>query len=383
MTVHQLPGLVDVHVHLRNPGGAHKESVESGTAAAVAGGVTAVLAMPNTSPPITDGRQLAAARELHAAGARCDVGIYLGATDDNAEACAAAAPSAAGLKVYLNDTFGPLRIETLTALRAHFRAWPGPRPIVLHAEDLNVATAIGMARTYDQAVHIAHVSRGEEIRLIADAKAAGLPVTCEVAPHHLFLTIDDLPRLGTLGDMRPRLATAADRDALWAHLEAVDCIATDHAPHTRAEKAGESPPPGVPGLETTLPLMLTAVDDGRLSLERLVELTSGRPAELFGIATPMESSVEVEVGPAWTLPEAGWCTKVGWSPFAGMRVTGRVLRTTLRGTVAWEATQQGADVVSGVRAAPGSGRILFEDVPSAGIGAETGPDSRMGAATRA
>jgi carbamoyl-phosphate synthase/aspartate carbamoyltransferase/dihydroorotase len=374
MTTHRLPGLIDVHVHLRNPGGEHKETVESGTAAALAGGVTAILAMPNTSPPITDGAHLAAARALHADGARCDVGIYLGATDDNAEACAAAAASAAGLKIYLNDTYGPLRIETLAALRAHFRAWPGPRPIVLHAEDLNVATAIGMARTYGKAVHIAHVSRGEELRLIADAKAAGLPVTCEVAPHHLFLSIEDLERLGPLGDMRPRLATPADRDALWAHLEAVDCIATDHAPHTRAEKALDSPPPGVPGLETTLPLMLSAVDEGRLSLARLIELTSTRPAELFGIDTPLHSEVEVEVGPSWTLPETGWCTRVGWSPFAGMRVTGRVLRTTLRGQVAWQAPE-GADdegkspeAAAGLSAAPGSGRILFDEAPASNPG---------------
>ena len=111
MTVHRLPGLVDVHVHLRNPGGAHKETVASGTAAALAGGVTAVLGMPNTSPPITDGARLADARALHAAEARCDVGLYLGATGHNAEACAAAASSAAGLKIYLNDTYGPLRVE--------------------------------------------------------------------------------------------------------------------------------------------------------------------------------------------------------------------------------------------------------------------------------
>lgn len=350
MSLHTLPGLVDVHVHLRVPGGEHKETVASGTSAALAGGVTAVLAMPNTSPPITDGASLDAARAAHAE-ARCDVGIFLGATDDNAEAAAAAAAGACGLKIYVNETFGPLRVEALPTLAAHFAAWPRGKPIVLHAEEVAVATAIGLGATYGQHVHIAHVSRAQEIELIAAAKQAGLRVTCEVAPHHLFLCETDLPRLGTFGLMRPPLARPADRDALWSHLDAVDCIATDHAPHSREEKAGPKPPPGVPGLETTLPLMLTAVHEGRLTLERLVELCSTTPARLFGIETPNESSVEVEIGPARQLPERGWQTKPDWSAFAGMTVHGRVLRTTLRGQVVFEDGR--------ITARPGAGRVLF------------------------
>lgn len=361
MSRHTLPGLVDVHVHLRNPGDEHKESVASGTAAALAGGVTAVLAMPNTKPPITDGPGLAAARAIHAAGALCDVGLYLGATDDNALSAAAAASSACGLKIYLNDTFGTLRIETLRALRAHFAAWPIDRPLVLHAEETNVAVAIALARVHGRSVHIAHVSRASEIELIADAKAAGLAVTCEVAPHHLFLTEDDVPALGPFGHMRPSLARPADRDALWANLDVIDCIATDHAPHTRYEKAGETPPPGVPGLETTLPLMLTAVHEGRLTLDRLVELTSTWPAAHFGVRTPSESRVEVEIGPAWVLPETGWRTAVDWSAFAGMTVRGRVVSTQLRGRTVFD----GQDVL----AAPGSGRMLFGGGDRTAVGA--------------
>ena len=352
MATYTLPGLLDVHVHLRNPGGTHKETVATGTAAALAGGVTALLAMPNTTPPITDGTRLDEARVQHAAQAVCDVGIYLGATAENPPDVAAAAERAAGLKIYVNETFGPLRIDDLASLDAHFRTWPrGGRPIVLHAEEMAVAAAIGLAATYGQRIHIAHVSRAEEIRLIAAAKERGLGVTCEVTPHHLFLTADDLPALGPFGLMRPPLARAADRDALWAHLDAVDCIATDHAPHTRAEKLSAKPPPGVPGLETLLPLLLTAVAAGRLTLDRLVDLTSTTPARIFGVATPAESEVEVEVGPAWVLPERGYQTLVDWTPFAGMTVCGRVVRTTLRGVVAW------AD--GAVRVAEGSGRVLF------------------------
>lgn len=351
MTRATIPGLVDVHVHLRSPGGPHKETVTTGTAAALAGGVTAVLAMPNTTPPITDGPRLAAARIEHGRSALCDVGLFVGATDGNANAARACAPHACGLKVYYNDTFGPLRIEKLSSLAAHFQAWPVGKPIVMHAEDVGVAAAIGLAGAYAQHVHIAHVSTGDEIRLIAAAKEAGLPVSCEVSPHHLFLSDEDLPRLGPYGRMRPGLGTAADRDALWEHLPVVDCIATDHAPHTRDEKESDMPPPGVPGLETTLPLMLTAVEEGRLDLDRLVELASTTPARLFGVRTPEESSVEVEIGPSWTLPERGYQTRVDWSPFAGMTVRGRVRRTVLRGAVVWQDGE--------LRAPPGTGRLLF------------------------
>ena len=347
-----LPGLVDVHVHLRVPGGEHKETVETGTAAALAGGVTAVLAMPNTHPPLVDGASLDTARASHAAGARCDVGVYLGAARGNAAEVAAASARAAGLKIYVNETYGELRIEDLPTLRAHFAAWPrGTRPIVLHAEDVSVAAAIGLAASYRQRIHIAHVSRADEIVLIAAAKGEGLPVTCEVTPHHLFLDERDLAALGPFGLMRPPLARPEDREALWRHLDAVDCIATDHAPHTRQEKLSANPPPGIPGLETTLPLLLSAVDEGRLSVERLVELTSTAPARLFGISTPLESSVEVEIGPRWVLPERGYQTKPDWSPFAGMTVGGRVRRTWLRGAIAWDDGQ--------LRAAPGSGRLLY------------------------
>jgi dihydroorotase len=377
MSLHRLPGLVDVHVHLRIPGGEHKETLRSGTAAALAGGVTTVLAMPNTNPPTTDGPRLAAARAAHA-DALCDVGLFLGATDDNAAACAAAADAACGLKIYVNETFGPLRIDDLSVLATHFASWPRGKPIVLHAEEMAAAAAIGLGAAHGQHVHIAHVSRKEEIELIARAKAAGLAVSCEVAPHHLFLDERDLPRLGPWGLMRPPLARPIDREALWANLDAVDCIATDHAPHARAEKLSDKPPPGVPGLEATLPLMLTAVAEGRLNLARLVALTSTTPARLFGLdagtgnigtgnigagsaGTPgaatdgpgAESAVEVEIGEAWTLPEHGWQTLHDWSPFAGMTVLGRVRRTFLRGKLVYEDGR--------VLAEAGDGRVLFGD----------------------
>lgn len=347
----RLPGLVDVHVHLREPGGEHKETFATGTAAALAGGVTTVLAMPNTTPPIADAETFAAAEARAGVRARCDWGLFLGGTDANAGALDPILQArAAGLKLYVNDTFGQLRIESLTTMVRHFASWRGPGPIVCHAEGLMVPAVIALAAQFEQRLHIAHVSRADELAVIRAAKARGLPVTCEVTPHHLWLTEADLPRLGPLGDMRPRLATAADRAALWQGIAdgSVDCVATDHAPHTLSEKRSTTPPPGVPGLETMLPLLLTAVHGGRLTLERLVELTATAPRRIFRLPTQPETWVEVDPGAPWPLPERGWQTKVDWSPFAGMTVYGRVVRTVLRGVEVFTGQR--------VTAAPGDGR---------------------------
>ena len=345
-----LPGLIDVHTHLRVPGGEHKEDFASGTAAALAGGVTMVLAMPNTNPPLTTPEALAVARAAAAADARCDVGLYAGASAADIALLPALAPHAAALKIYLNDTFGKLRVDDVPTLVACFKTWPRAKPIALHAEKQSVAVAIGLAATYDRPVHFCHISRREEIELIADAKGRGLPVTCEVTPHHLFLNEADAARLGPLGDMRPLLGTAGDVAALWAHLgDTIDCIATDHAPHTLAEKGSATPPPGVPGLETSLPLLLSAVHQGRLSIERLRAVMHDNPRRIFGLPEQPDTRVEVEMTP-WTIPAEGWRTKCGWTAFAGLTAGGRVERVVLRGQTAFEAGE--------VLAAPGSGRLL-------------------------
>lgn len=338
MSIVKLPSLVDVHVHLRVPGGEHKEDFDSGTAAALAGGVTQVLAMPNTSPPITDEAVFDATDARAKVTARCDYGIYLGATDENVPFAPALQAGAAGLKIYVNDTFGTLRVDSLMTMHNHFRAWRGAGPIVVHAEGLLVPACIALAAQYSQHVHFAHISRGAEIIAIRAAKERGIKVSCEVAPHHLWLGEKDVSRLGPYGDMRPRLATEWDRKILWDALKegVVDCIATDHAPHLRSEKESASPPPGVPGLETTLPLLMNAVQATRLTIEQVVALTSTNPRRLFNLPEQAESYVEVEVGGLWTLPERGWQTRPDWSPFAGEVVGARILRTVLRGKVVYE-----------------------------------------------
>ncbi len=347
----RLPGLIDPHVHLREPGATHKEDWDSGTAAALAGGFTAVLAMPNTRPPITDAASLALALDAARSKARCDYAQYLGAGPDNAESAPELAGRVAGLKMYLDQTYGPLRLDDMTLWAEHFARWPQTGPIVAHAESRTMAAVLLMASLFDRPVHIAHVSLREEILLIRRAKEAGIKVTCEVGPHHLFLSQDDIGGL-TFGrsEVRPRLATRADQQALWDNLDVIDCFATDHAPHTAAEKDGDNPPPGFPGLETALPLLLTAVRAGRLTLEDLVRRMHDNPRRIFALPPQQDTWIEVDEHDTYEIRANEMHTRCGWTPFEGRRVTGRVRRVVLRG--------QDAFVDGVVLAPPGSGRDL-------------------------
>ncbi len=335
----RLPGLIDPHVHMREPGAIHKEDWDSGTAAALAGGVTLVLAMPNTTPPIFDegtfSQALAAARQK----ARCDFAQYVGAGPDNAAGVADLAARAAGLKMYLDMTFGELRLDDMTLWMEHFRRWPKGRPIVTHSESRSMAAVILLSAIYRRPVHIAHVSLREEILLIRAAKERGFRVTCEVAPHHLFLTREDIPAISQghpgRGEVRPRLASRADVEALWQNLDVIDCFATDHAPHTLAEKDGETPPPGFPGLETALPLLLSAVAESRLTLEDLIARMYTNPRKIFQLRDQPETWVEVDEKDAYPIRAAEMKSRCGWTPFEGWKVRGRIRRVTLRGKEAY------------------------------------------------
>ena len=347
----RLPGLIDPHVHLREPGATHKEDWDSGTAAALAGGFTAVLAMPNTRPPVTDAESLALALQAARRKARCDYAQFLGAGPDNLEALPGLAEGAAGLKMYLDQTYGPLRLDEMTLWMKHFEGWPRHLPIVAHAESRTLAAVILMAALYDRPLHLAHVSLREEILLIRAAKEKGLKVTCEVAPHHLFLSQEHLPALGAgRGEVRPRLATPADRDALWENLAVIDCFATDHAPHTLAEKDGANPPPGFPGLETALPLLLTAVHEGRLTIDDLILRMHTNPRRIFNLPEQPETWIEVDPQARWEIRAEEMYTRCGWTPFEGRTVRGRVQRVVLRGQEVFRDGQ--------VLAQPGFGKNL-------------------------
>lgn len=348
----KLPGLIDVHVHMREPGATHKEDWESGTAAALAGGFTSILAMPNTQPPICDAPSLKLAMAAAQAKARCDFGQYLGAGADNVVDAAGLASHTAGLKMYLDQTYGPLRLDDMTLWMEHCARWPREKPIVVHAEGRSLAAAILVAAINDRPLHLAHVSRREEILLIRAAKQHGLKVTCEVTPHHLFLSEKDIPLIGAgRSEVRPRLAGEQDCLSLWENLEVIDCFATDHAPHTLAEKDSPQPPPGFPGLETALPLLLTAVHAGRLSLDDVIRRLVTNPQRIFHIPEQAETWVEVDPDQEWEIQAAQMHTRCQWTPFEGLKVRGRVTRVVLRGQEVFADGQ--------VLAKPGSGRSIF------------------------
>lgn len=342
----KLPGLIDPHVHIREPGATHKEDWTTGTAAALAGGFTLVLAMPNTNPPITDASSLELVLATASHKARCDYACYLGANADNTEWEGGLAAQAAGLKCYLDATYGPLQLGGSESLLRHLRRWPQHLPLVCHAEGSSLVALIELAERARRPVHIAHVATRDDILLVRGAKQRGVPITCEVTPHHLFLTEDDMT--GGRSEVRPRLGTRRDQAALWDNLDVVDCFATDHAPHTLAEKEGPNPPPGFPGLETALPLLLTAVTEGRLTLDDLLLRMSINPARIFCLPTQTDTWVEVDQHAGWEIQAVDTNTRSGWTPFEGWHVQGRVRRVLLRGK---EAYRDGA-----VLATPGYGR---------------------------
>ena len=363
-----LPGLIDAHVHLREPGATHKEDIRSGTAAALAGGVIGVLDMPNNNPPIVDAGTFGLKEALFRKSALCDYGLFLGFDgqhgfdDQHLEPFAQLAERAVGLKLYLDQTYGAgpgrgtVSVGESPVLPAIFEAWPGPAPIAIHAESDSLPRALELARRYRQRLHVCHVPHPDDLLRIDQARQRGTAVTCEVTPHHLFLSREVEARLGAYARMKPPLVSTEDVARFWERLDLVDIIASDHAPHTRAEKESASPPPGVPGLETTLPLLLRAVDEGRLTLERMIELTWRGPLRVYGLRPPPDSGIEVEIDAPYSLPADGYRTRCGWSPYAGESALGRVIRVRLRGRTVWEEGR--------VLAKPGDGRPLERGGPT-------------------
>lgn len=374
-----LPGLIDVHTHLREPGGEHKEDFYTGTCAALAGGVTTVLAMPNTEPPVIDAQILHETLRLASEKAACDFGLYVGGTIDNAEK-AAALTEAVGLKLYIGSSTGSLLLDQFPAQYAHFSRYPADRVLAVHAEDeaavqhfaamgqrrpplcalLATAHVLALAEHFGRRIHICHISTSQELALIRDARTRGVKVTCEVTPHHLFLSTRDEEQLGSLGRVNPPLRDQEDVDAIWAdHFTTIDMVATDHAPHTLAEKASASPPSGMPGLETMLPLLLTAAHEGRLTLPDIARLTASNPAQTFRLAHKGRIApgyhadlTLVNRATTWTVAEDSLFTKCRWNPFLGRQMHGKVAQVYLRGECVFEGGK--------VMAHPGYGNRVIQ-----------------------
>lgn len=334
----RLPGLIDCHVHLRDPGATHKEDFSTGTRAAVAGGITFIIDMPNNPEPTVSIARLEEKIARADAVAACDVGFHYGTDGRNLAtfAEAAAHPRVFGLKIYLNHTTGEMLIEDVGILADIFRHWPSLKPILVHAEGVQLAAAIALARLYGQRLHVCHISQAIEVDLVRRAKETGQKITAGVCPHHLYLTSSDIARLGPRAIMKPPLGGPGDQEALWAGLVdgTVDVIETDHAPHTVEEKRSDPPPFGVPGLETALPLMMLAVHNERLSIDDVVRLMHHTPRRIFGVPEQRDTYVELDAAKAFVIGSRGFATKCGWSPFEGVQAYGMIERTVLRGQLA-------------------------------------------------
>lgn len=332
MAIFRLPGLIDVHVHFRDPGQTDKEDFYTGTSAALAGGFTTVFDMPNNAEPITSLERLKTKIDLARTKIVSDVGFYYGTLGDNLDSFAEVAQCCVGLKVYLNNTTGGYKLD-IARLRDIYEAWPADKPIMLHTEEDTIDTAMASLEGLTRHVHICHLPSRAVLESVIKMKRAGYPVTCGVTPHHLFLTEDDVPRLGVYGMMKPPLKSKADQEYLWSHLDDIDLFESDHAPHTKADK--EAGAFGVPGLETTLPLLLQAEREGKISREQILDKLLYTPVKLFAIPTDDSTYVELE-DTEFTISNDNLKTKCGWTPYAGMTGYGKVVKTVIRGKTVYE-----------------------------------------------
>jgi len=331
----KLPGLVDVHVHLREPGGVQKEDFETGTKAAVAGGYTQILDMPNNIPPTIDLKSLDYKIALAKNRIYCDVGFNFGGITGSIKEFPKIYKKVFGLKVYMNQTTGTLLVENPKEREQIFKSWGSKMPIMVHAEGKTVENAIKLAKKYKRKLHICHISY-EQIEIIDKAKKEGLSVSSEVCPHHLFLSKFDIKNIGSLGIMKPPLPPASDQKKLWDNIDKIDMISTDHAPHTLEEKREKPPKFGVPGLETTLPLMLNAVHEKKISLNRLIEMLSTNPARIFHLPEQKDTYILVNENKKYKITAKNFFTKNKWSPFEGLEGRGEVKKVVLRSKTVFE-----------------------------------------------
>jgi dihydroorotase len=389
--LHVLPGVIDTQVHFREPGLDHKEDLESGSRAAVMGGVTAVFEMPNTDPQTTTPEALADKVRRGRHRMHCDFAFWVGGTHENAHAVAELErlPAAAGIKVFMGSSTGSLLVEddrgvaeilSRTRRRAAFHSEdegmlrerrslriegdPRSHPVWRSAEVALTCTRrlVRIARETGARIHVLHVTTADEMAFLADHKDVA---SVEVTPHHLTLVAPDCyERLGTLAQMNPPVRDEHHRAGVWRGVEQgiADILGSDHAPHTRAEKDKTYPdtPSGMTGVQTLVPLMLDHVNAGRLTLERFVDMTSAGPKRLFGIArkgrlaTGYDADFTVvDLKRRETIANAWIASKCGWTPYDGTTVTGWPVGTFVRGNVVmWE----------GELAAPSQGEaVWFEE----------------------
>lgn len=331
----RIPGLIDVHVHLRDPGQTHKEDFETGTEAALAGGYTYLLDMPNNKEPITTLKKLKNKIRISKKKSKCFVGFYAGTLGNRLEQLMKMEPYVYGLKIYLNKTTGNYLINT-ERLEKIFNAWKSRKPVLFHAESDVIDKVIHIAKRKKMRIHICHVSSKNELDAIISAKKDGMKITCGVTPHHLFLTTVDVKNLGPFGLMKPEISSEFNEYA-WKKLKYIDVIESDHAPHTIEEKRSSKPPFGVPNLDTTLPLLLKAVSDKKLTMKRLQELCYENPKKIFRIPVDKSTFVEIDEEKEYVIDNKNLKTKCRWSPYEGWKVKGKILKVYVKGKLTYAA----------------------------------------------
>ncbi|PIS05632.1 MAG: dihydroorotase [Candidatus Buchananbacteria bacterium CG10_big_fil_rev_8_21_14_0_10_42_9] len=348
MNLKRIPQTIDPHVHFRVPGLEYKEDWDAGTLAAVAGGYTTVLEMPNTKPPTLSEELLEQKRRIASKSAHCNFGLIFGSSVDNLAEIKKVIGKVVAVKVFFNLSTGNLKIDDEKKLKKIFLATP---LVIAHAEGEQLEKAIWLTRQAGNNLYVAHVPGIEEIELIKKAKA-DLNIFAEVTPHHLFL--DKPQSVDPTRLMMPALRNKKHQEALWqAVLDGtIDTLGTDHAPHTAEDKQQLPPPFGVPGLETALPLMLNAVNERRLSFEKLIELASINPAKIFKINTSKDNYTEVDFDLQKQVDNANLFTKCGWSPWHGQTLKGWPTKTVINGVTVFEQGQivnnhQGQEITYG------------------------------------
>ncbi|OBQ60078.1 dihydroorotase [Mesorhizobium erdmanii] len=384
--LHLLPGVVDSQVHFREPGLEHKEDLETGSRAAVLGGVTAVFEMPNTNPLTTSEATLADKVRRGSGRMHCDFAFWVGGTRDNARDVGELErlPGAAGIKVFMGSSTGDLLVEDDEGVASILRNTR--RRAAFHSEDeFRLRERLGeriegdpsshpvwrdeiaalrcterlvrIARQTRARIHVLHISTAEEILFLEQHKDVA---TCEATPHHLTLSAEDYPRLGTLIQMNPPVRASRHRDGVWHGIAQgiVDVLGSDHAPHTLAEKAKPYPasPSGMTGVQTLVPIMLDHVNAGRLTLQRFVDLSSHGPQRIFGMARKGRIAAGydadftiVDMKRRETITNAQAGSKAGWTPYHGKEVTGWPVGSVVRGRrIMWDG-----EIVT-----PGQGRAV-------------------------
>jgi carbamoyl-phosphate synthase/aspartate carbamoyltransferase/dihydroorotase len=334
MALKKYPGFIDVHVHLREPGAIQKEDFLTGSKAAIAGGFTFIIDMPNNPIPTFSLEALEVKIKL-SKKAICDIGFYFGTNGKNLDSFKAAFshPRIFGLKVYLNHTTGDFLIDDPKVLERIFVSWESEKPILAHAEGEKIKECIALAKKYNRRLHICHISQKEEVEMVKKAKKEKIKVTAGVTPHHLFLIDEALETHGPFAMMKPVLGTKMNQDALWQGIldETIDLVESDHAPHTKQEKLSEKPAFGVPGLETTLGLLFKAVHDKKITEKDIIRLLFDNPKRIFNIPEQKNTYVELDLEKSYQVGENGYRTKCAWSPFDKWEVYGKVENAILHG----------------------------------------------------